>query len=62
MKILCRFGILKTLPKLQLLDGEKLESALNEDNSEIKTIFYPICGAQILAQDDLLQRQSAELQ
>ncbi|CAB3997465.1 Leucine-rich repeat and IQ domain-containing 1 [Paramuricea clavata] len=57
-----RFGIVKTLPKLKFLDGEKLESGMNKDNSTGKTIFYPICGAQIIAQDDLLERQKSEIE
>lgn len=58
----CRFGIVKTLPKLKFLDGEKLESGMNKDNSTGKTIFYPICAAQIIAQDDFLQRQKSEIE
>ena len=59
-KLFSRSGIAKTLPKLKVLDGEKMETALNTDNSDLKTIFYPICRAQIAAQDDLLRRQNAE--
>ena len=49
------------MPKLKFLDGEKLQSVANKNNSDMKTIFNPICGAQILAQDDLLQKQNVEI-
>ena len=57
--ISCRRGIIKTLPNLKFLDEESLDCV--NKNSDTKTIFHPICRAQIIAEDNLLQRQKAEL-
>ena len=59
--VLCfRSGVVKALPSLRLLDGESLENAVAA--SCVKTIFYPICHAQITAQNDLLARHKGEIE
>lgn len=52
----------KTLPKLGILDGEKVTNALRKEDGERKIFPHLMCASQILAQDDLLRQQKVELE
>lgn len=58
----CRFDVAKTLPKLGILDGEKVTNALRKEDGERKLFPHLMCASQILAQDDLLRQQKVELE